>query len=86
MDKSFIHIIFPLDYAKGFGGKFGVQAVQDKSAVGWDHVENVEKHQSQRTSDVNGEAAKVGSRVGKIGSQWEQKITEAAAEPVLVSS
>lgn len=32
----------------GFGGKFGVQSDrQDKSAVGWDNVEVVEKHQSQ---------------------------------------
>lgn len=37
-----------LDYAVGFGGKFGVQSDrQDKSAVGWDSVETVEKHQSQ---------------------------------------
>lgn len=33
----------------GFGGKFGVQTDrQDKSAVGWDHVEKVEKHESQK--------------------------------------
>ena len=32
----------------GFGGKFGVQADrQDKSAVGWDHVEQVSRHHSQ---------------------------------------
>lgn len=37
------------DYASGFGGKFGVQKDrQDKSAVGWDHVEKVEKHESQK--------------------------------------
>lgn len=33
----------------GFGGKFGVQKDrQDKSAVGWDHIEKVEKHESQK--------------------------------------
>lgn len=33
----------------GFGGKFGVQSDrQDKSAAGWDHVEKVDKHQSQK--------------------------------------
>ena len=38
----------PSDYKVGFGGKFGVQTDrQDKSAAGWDHVEKVEKHESQ---------------------------------------
>lgn len=38
-----------LDYSKGFGGKYGIQRDrQDPSALGWDHVENVEKHGSQR--------------------------------------
>lgn len=33
---------------KGFGGKFGVQQDrQDKSAVGWDHHEAPQKHESQ---------------------------------------
>ena len=37
------------DYSSGFGGKFGVQNDRlDKSAVGWDHVEKVEKHDSQK--------------------------------------
>ena len=37
------------DYKTGFGGKFGVQSDRvDKSAVGWDHVEKVEKHVSQK--------------------------------------
>ena len=41
--------LFKLDYSKGFGGKFGVQNDrQDKSAAGWDHVEQVEKHESQK--------------------------------------
>ena len=36
------------DYAKGFGGKFGVDSgKQDKSALGWDHHEMPQKHQSQ---------------------------------------
>ena len=38
-----------LDYKTGFGGKFGVQNDRmDKSSVGWDHVEKVEKHVSQK--------------------------------------
>lgn len=37
------------DYTTGFGGKFGVQKDRvDKSAVGWEHHETVEKHQSQK--------------------------------------
>lgn len=39
------------DYAQGFGGKFGVQQDrQDRSAVGWEHVEQTEKHSSQKGS------------------------------------
>ena len=38
-----------LDYKTGFGGKYGVQTDRmDKSSVGWDHVEKVEKHVSQK--------------------------------------
>ena len=37
------------DYSQGFGGKFGVQTDrQDKSAAGWDHIEKVDKHESQK--------------------------------------
>ena len=40
---------FYTDYTSGFGGKFGVQNDrQDKSAVGWEHIEKVEKHESQK--------------------------------------
>lgn len=36
------------DHSKGFGGKFGVQKDRvDKSAVGWDHHESLQKHESQ---------------------------------------
>ena len=37
------------DYKAGFGGKYGVQNDrQDKSAVGWDHQEALQKHESQK--------------------------------------
>merc|ERR1712110_1195503 len=36
------------DYKTGFGGEFGVHKGMDKSAVGWDHIEKVEKHESQK--------------------------------------
>lgn len=40
------------DYSKGFGGKFGVQKDrQDKSAAGWDHIEKVDKHESQKGAE-----------------------------------
>ena len=48
--KYFIIITLSLsDYSTGFGGKFGVQKDRvDKSSVGWDHHEKVEKHESQK--------------------------------------
>ena len=37
------------DHSFGFGGKFGVQKDRlDKSAVGWEHHEKVDKHESQK--------------------------------------
>ena len=37
------------DYKDGFGGAFGVQKDRvDKSAVGWEHHEKVDKHESQK--------------------------------------
>ena len=37
------------DYKTGFGGDFGVQTDRvDKSAVGWEHHEQVDKHESQK--------------------------------------
>lgn len=42
---QFLHF---LDYAVGFGGKFGVQTDrQDACAVGWDHKETTPAHASQ---------------------------------------
>ena len=36
------------DYKTGFGGKFGVQSDRvDKSALSWDHHEQLNKHESQ---------------------------------------
>ena len=45
------HVLVPPvlpDYKDGFGGSFGVQKDRvDKSAVGWEHHEKVDKHESQ---------------------------------------
>ena len=37
------------DYKTGFGGDFGIQSDRvDKSAVGWEHHEQIDKHESQK--------------------------------------
>ena len=44
-----LHFVALSDYKDGFGGAFGVQKDRvDKSAVGWEHHEKVDKHESQR--------------------------------------
>jgi Repeat in HS1/Cortactin len=44
-----LQVFCSLDYKTGFGGKFGVQTDRmDKSSLGWDHHEQVEKHVSQK--------------------------------------
>ena len=51
------HFLFSAlaDHSKGFGGKYGVQDDRvDKSAVGWDHKEEVSKHESQKGSLLSG--------------------------------
>ena len=54
MLSKLLYSNFSSDYSKGFGGKFGVmQDRQDKSAAGWDHIEKVEKHQSQLGDYLN---------------------------------
>lgn len=42
-------LLISSDYSTGFGGKFGVQKDRvDKSAVGWEHHEKVDQHESQK--------------------------------------
>ena len=44
---------FYADHSKGFGGKFGVQTDRvDKSAVGWEHKEQLQQHESQKGEDT----------------------------------
>ena len=47
---SLLHFVtLSPDYKTGFGGKFGVQSDRvDKSALGWEHHEKVDKHESQK--------------------------------------
>ena len=48
IDTRHMNKISAADYSKGFGGKYGVQKDRvDKSAVGWDHQEQLGKHESQ---------------------------------------
>ena len=43
-----LNLILIVDYKAGFGGKYGVQNDRvDKCAVGWEHKEDVTKHESQ---------------------------------------
>ena len=50
---SVIMLFVKKDYKAGFGGQFGVQSDRvDKSALGWDHVEKVEKHESQKGDNI----------------------------------
>lgn len=55
--ESIINCIFLTcitDHSIGFGGKFGIQKDRlDKSAVGWEYHEKVEKHESQKGNDGN---------------------------------
>ena len=45
-----LYLMFP-DYAKGFGGKFGVETDKvDKSAVGVEYEGKTERHESQKGS------------------------------------
>ena len=48
--SSLLHFVtLSPDYKTGFGGKFGVQSDRvDKSALGWEHHEKVDKHESQK--------------------------------------
>lgn len=42
-------VLPPSDYAKGFGGKYGVEKEKmDKAALGYDYKGESEKHQSQK--------------------------------------
>ena len=44
-----VSFVLSTDYSTGFGGKYGVQKDRvDKAAVGWDHQEHLEKHESQK--------------------------------------
>lgn len=64
------------DYSRGFGGKYGVQLDrQDKSAVGWDHHEAPQKHESQ-LDHKKGFGGKFGvqtDRVDKSASTYNEE-------------
>ena len=50
---SFLITLLCPDYKTGFGGNFGVQSDRvDKSAVGWEHHEQVDKHESQKGEQI----------------------------------
>ena len=44
-----MHYSIDADYKAGFGGEFGVQSDRvDKSALGWEHKDELNKHESQK--------------------------------------
>jgi len=58
----------------GFGGKFGVEKDrQDKSAVGWDHIEKLEKHESQKdyAAGFGGKFGVQSDRQDKAAVGWD---------------
>ena len=58
----------------GYGGKFGVLSDrQDKSAMGWDHKEKVDKHHSQKDykTGFGGKFGVQNDRVDKSAVGWE---------------
>lgn len=64
--KLYLTFNWFLDYSKGFGGKFGVQSDrQDKSAVGWDHHEQPQKHESQTDHKI-GFGGKFGLQTDRV--------------------
>ena len=57
---------FSVDYKTGFGGEFGVQGDRvDKSALGWEHHEDLNKHESQ-TDYAKGFGGKFGVQTDRI--------------------
>lgn len=75
IDQSFISIIyFNKDYSVGFGGKFGVQKDRvDKSALGWEHHETVQKHSSQvdASKGFGGKFGVESDRKDKSAHNWQ---------------
>ena len=64
------------DYRVGFGGKFGVQKDrQDKSAVGWEHREDLAKHDSQKdyAAGFGGKFGVQKDRQDKTAVGWDHK-------------
>lgn len=60
----------------GYGGKFGVEKDRmDKSAVGHDHIEKVEKHASQKdhSTGFGGKFGVQTDRIDKCAATWDYK-------------
>lgn len=49
-----VSVCYIADYKRGFGGRYGVEVdKQDQCALGYEHKENLAKHQSQKGTDPN---------------------------------
>merc|ERR1712203_387792 len=68
----------------GFGGKFGVAAQNDKSALGWEHHEKVDKHESQKDykTSFGGQFGVQKDRVDRSAVGWEhiEKVPKHASQ------
>lgn len=74
--------LFNLDYSVGFGGKFGVQTDrQDKCAVGWDHHEAPQKHESQTDHKIG-----FGGKFGVQSDRMDKSAASFNEEPELVGT
>lgn len=52
MCVSFHTLCCVADYKRGFGGRYGVEVEkQDQCALGYEHKENLAKHESQKGTD-----------------------------------
>uniref|UniRef100_A0A8C9ZZS3 Cortactin n=1 Tax=Sander lucioperca TaxID=283035 RepID=A0A8C9ZZS3_SANLU len=70
------------DYVKGFGGKFGVQTDrQDASALGWDHQEKLQLHESQKdySKGFGGKFGVQNDRMDKSAGTFEDVVKPAPA-------
>ncbi len=64
-----------LDYAKGFGGKYGVGTEKDKTAEGWEYKADLAKHESQKdyVAGFGGKFGIMKDRQDKSAVGWDDK-------------
>ena len=59
------------DYKTGFGGAFGVQTDRvDNSALGWDHTEKLQQHESQKVDKTLNKRGEFDHDQGIVGTNY----------------